>query len=127
MPQNHVNGVGDFIVVMVADPVTGQPVSPGASTLGAPYTDQQLVTNAATALTAQPLKNGLVLTASPNNSGTILYGAAGLTSAYDGSGAGDALQPGLARSVACDDASKVFIILAAGNTSSTDFVTVSGN
>lgn len=127
MTQKHVDGQGDYIVVMVADPVTGFPVAPGASTLGAPYTDQQLVTSTAVALAAQPLKNGLVLTAAPGNAGTVLYGAAGLTNAYDGSGAGDALQPGLARSVACDDASKVFVILASGNTSATDFVTISGN
>lgn len=93
----------------------------------APYTAQQRATASAVALPSQALLNGLVVTASPKNVGDIMVGGASVTGANDGLGIGEALQPGVARAFACSNANQVYIIWATGNTTATDFVTVSGN
>lgn len=92
-----------------------------------PYCGQLLVTSTAQALPAKALLNGLVFTASDTNAGKIVWGAVGLTAAVDGSGNGDILAPGTPRSCAADEASKIYFRLAAGNTSTTDFISYSGN
>lgn len=92
-----------------------------------PYTVQQKATGAAVALPARVLLNGLVITASPKNTGTIMVGGSSVTGANDGTGTGEALQAGVARSFAAENASQIYIIGATGDTSATDFVTVSGN
>ncbi len=93
----------------------------------APYTAQQKATASAVALAAQALVNGVVITAFAGNSGNILVGGAALTNVIDGTGNGEVLQPGTARAFAASDASQIKIILASGNVSITDFVTISGN
>lgn len=105
----------------------GNIINPAGGSQGVPYADQQLVTGAAVALTAQALKNGLVILASDTNAGKILVGGVGLTNANDGSGNGYALAAGQPISVAASDASQVYVILANGNTSATDFISVIGN
>lgn len=95
--------------------------------LGAVYTNQQRATATAAPLAARPLKNGVTVTAYLGNAGNIMVGGPALTNVIDGTGNGEVLQPGVPRSFAADDASRVYIILAAGNTSATDFVTISGN
>lgn len=113
-------------VVALAD-AAGNPINPPVGVVSSIYAGQQLVTSTPTQLPAHALKNGLTITACPDNKGNVLFGASGLTAAYDGSGTGDALQPGLPRSAACDNASDVWVVLASGNTSTTDFVSFSGN
>ena len=92
-----------------------------------PYTAQQRATASAVALPARALVNGIVITAALTNVGTIMVGGSGLTAANDGTGNGEALQPGVARSFAAENANQVFIMWATGNTTATDFVTISGN
>lgn len=92
-----------------------------------PITGQQLATTTAVALPALALLNGAVITASSKNTGAIAIGPLGLTAANDGSGTGEILDPGMARSFAAEILSQIFIRVATGNASTTDFVTFSGN
>jgi len=111
--------------------VGGTPVSgpnlPVITPLAAPVTAQQKATAVATALPTQGLVNGAVITAYTGNAGSILIGGASLNNLIDGTGNGEVLQPGVARSFAVSDLGSLKIILANGNTSTTDFVTISGN
>ncbi len=100
--------------------------APGASTLrtvsAAPttiYSAQKTVSTSASAMTAQALANGLVLTALPTNSAAIYVGPSGVTTST-----GYALQPGASISYGVTNASAIFIISAA---STTDGITATGN
>jgi hypothetical protein len=114
------------IVEVGGTPVSG-PNLPVITPLAAPVTAQQKATATATFLPTQGLVNGVVITAYTGNSGNILIGGASLTNVIDGTGNGEVLQPGVARAFAVSDLGSIKIILASGNTSTTDFVTISGN
>lgn len=74
------------------------------------YSDQQVVTASAVALTARALVNGLSLRAKSTNAGMVFVGPAGVTATDDGTGNGFALPPGAAISLPVSNASAVFII-----------------
>jgi hypothetical protein len=86
------------------------------------YSDQQVVTASAVALTAQALVNGLTLRAKATNTGSVFVGPAGVNTTDTGSGNGFALLPGAAISLAVSNASAVFIVGTAS-----DIVYVIGN
>lgn len=123
----NLGGVGDAAKFVQVDPATGAAVTPGSGPLAAPYAAQQLVTGSPVALAAHTLKNGLIITASPKNTGVVLVGASGMTATNAGAGTGYPLVAGQSASVACSDASQVYIVGETGNTSATDFVSVIGN
>lgn len=112
--------------VVLLDPTTGGLATP-ANFRGDLYTGQLLVTTTPQQLPAHALSNGLVITAAETNRGKIVFGPTGLTDPTDGTGNGDILTPGLPRSPAVDNANKVWVRLGKGNTSTTDFISYSGN
>jgi len=81
------------------------------------YSAQQSVTTSATALTAQALSNGIVITAKSTNTGTTYVGPSTLTTAN-----GYALLPGKSISYGVTNANAVWIIGTGGDT-----VYVTGN
>lgn len=87
------------------------------------YTDQQAVTATATALTAQAMVNGFVLTASPLNTISVLVGGATVTAANDGAGTGYPLAPGQSISFGVTNTSAVYVIASTTGA----FVSVAGN
>jgi hypothetical protein len=82
------------------------------------YSVQQIMTNAAVPMVAQPLVNGIVLTARGSNVGRVFVGPAGVTSAT-----GYGLNPGQSISYAVTDASAIYLLgIDAG-----DVIEASGN
>lgn len=110
--------VDETVVVLNAD---GTPSSPGG-VVASVYSDQQVVTASAVALTAQALSNGLCVRARSTNVGAVFVGGPGVTATDDGSGNGFSLLAGAAISLPVSNASLVFIIGTAG-----DIVYVTGN
>ena len=98
-------------------------VTEGAQNPSTIYTDQQAVTATATPLTAQALVNGIVLTASPLNSISVLVGGSGVTATNDGTGNGYALAPGQSISFGVTNTSAVYVIASTTGA----FVSVAGN
>lgn len=86
------------------------------------YSDQQVVTASAVALTTQTFVNGFVLKAKSTNSGNVFVGSAGVTTTDDGSGNGYRLLPGESISYGVSTTAGVFIIGTAN-----DVVYVTGN
>lgn len=97
----------------------GGGTSGGASTI---YSDQQVVTASAVALTTQTLLNGCIIRAKSTNTGTVFVGAAGVTATNDGSGNGFALLPGAAVSFGVNTTAEIYIIGTIN-----DIVYVTGN
>lgn len=87
-------------------------ISGGTSNPATIYTDQQVVTASAVALTAQALSNGVVLTAKDTNTGNVFIGFDNtVTTADDGSGKGYRLKPGQSSpGFGVTNASAIFII-----------------
>ena len=112
------------IVTVGLDPA--QPLPPGSNAIGtvlgplpaAPITGQQVLTTSATALPANALQNGLVVTALAANTGTVWIGAAGVTAST-----GYPLSAGQSLSFAVANASGIAII----GTNATDKVAYAGN
>ena len=99
------------IVTVGLDPA--QPLPAGTNAIGtvlgplpaAPITGQQIVTGTATALPANGLQNGLIVTALPANAGTVYVGPTGVTIAT-----GYPLGAGQSMSFAVANASGISII-----------------
>jgi hypothetical protein len=89
--------------------VVGEDGTPAGIAASA-YSDQQVVTASAVALTARALVNGLVLRAKETNVGKVFVGASGVTATDDGTGNGFAVPPGATISLPVSNASAVFII-----------------
>ncbi len=104
--QRTGNTVKSRVPAVVVVGEDGTPAGIAAST----YSDQQVVTASAVALTARALVNGLVLRAKSSNAGAVFVGAAGVTATDDGTGNGFSLPPGAAISLPVSNASAVFII-----------------
>lgn len=101
--------------VYLVDPATGAPIS--SSSGGNPnlnpatiYTDQQVVTASAVALTAQALVNGIVITAKTTNTGNVFVGGATVNTTDDGTGNGYRLVPGQSASFGVSNANAIYII-----------------
>jgi len=92
----------------VANPFIVDDVSGGgASTI---YSDQQVVTASAVALTTQALKNGVTIKAKSTNAGAVFVGASGVTVTNDGTGNGFALLPGEAISFPVSTTAGIYVI-----------------
>lgn len=94
--------------------------------LAAPYTNQQVATGSAVAFAAKVLVNGAKIKASVNNSGVVMVGGSTLNATNDGTGNGEALQPGESTAFAVSNANLIYQMLATGNTSTTDFCYIVG-
>jgi hypothetical protein len=116
--QRSGNSVKSRVPAVVLIGEDGTPAGIAASI----YSDQQVVTASAAALTAQALVNGLTLRAKATNTGSVFVGPAGVNATDTGSGNGFALLPGAAISLAVSNASAVYIIGTAS-----DIVYVIGN
>lgn len=99
--------------------LNGSGTSGGASTI---YSDQQVVTASAVALTTQALLNGCAIKAKSTNTGPVFVGASGVTTTNDGTGNGFALNPGEAVSFSVSTTAGIFITGTAN-----DIVYVTGN
>ena len=112
------------IVTVGLDPA--QPLPAGSNTIGtvlgplpaAPVTGQQVVATTAAALPANPLQNGLIVTALSTNTGTIYVGGGGVTA-----GSGYPLSAGQSISFAVANASGISII----GSNATDKIAFAGN
>lgn len=91
----------------------------GASTI---YSDQQVVTASAVALTTQAGVNGFNIKAKSTNSGPVFIGSAGVTTTDDGTGNGYKLLAGESISYSVSTTAGIFIIGTAS-----DVVYVTGN
>ena len=91
----------------------------GASTI---YSDQQVVTASAVALTTQALLNGVVIRAKTTNTGGVFVGPSGVTATDDGSGNGYKLLPGDSISYSVSTTAGIYIIGTLN-----DIVYVTGN
>jgi len=110
--------VDETVVVLNAD---GSVANVGG-VVASVYSDQQVVTASAVALTAQALANGLCIRAKSTNVGNVFVGGSTVTATDDGSGNGFAVAPGASISLPVSNASAVYIIGTAG-----DIVYVTGN
>ncbi len=99
---------------------------PVITPLGAPYTAQQKATASAVALPTSTTLNGVIVTASSSNTGSIMVGPSGVTATDDGTGNGYKLLPGQSIGVACTNVNQIYIIGAA-SFAATDFVYIAGN
>lgn len=91
-----------------ANPIIVNDVSGGgASTI---YSDQQVVTASAVALTTQALINGVTIKAKSTNAGSVFVGGSGVTTTNDGTGNGLALLPGEAISYPVSTTAGIYII-----------------
>lgn len=111
----------------IMDGVDNAGYQPVSTPLAAVYAIQQLATASAVALPSKRLLNGIIVKAAATNVERIVVGASNLIAAVNGSGTGYALNPGEAISFSTDQAANVFIMLATGNVSATDFVYATGN
>ena|ERR1035437_7640027 len=85
------------------------------ATTPVPSFGQVQMTGSAVQLSANPLTNGVILTAKGTNNGDILIGGAGVDQTEDGTGAGYILEPGASISYACDNTSRLYAIGTSGD------------
>jgi hypothetical protein len=115
-----VSGVNGTSRATAANPL---PVNaPGSGGASAIYSDQQVVTASAVALTTQALSNGITIRAKETNTGPVFIGGASVTATNDGTGNGFALLPGASQSYPISTTAGIYVIGTAN-----DIVYVTGS